>query len=255
MMRQRAALLAGVLMGLGGCATGTPTPPAEEKAAPPVFVQVAPPATIKARTKRATSAQKPILQTKAAAEEGPNDPRDQVNKQIADWLRPSEAAFAPKPFRSRLLAGPPALERPELPPVASVGPMPTLPPISSKPLLPPPLPEELPLAHEGTDRRLPSIIKLPAGALVRVAGPDVKQPPPLPILARPQTERAGATDPTAESSQEAVLAAPAPVRTKPIPPDRPRVPDPFENAHAVQLRAPPPEPPLPPQELPRTPGK
>jgi hypothetical protein len=74
----------------------------------------------------------------------------------------------------------------------------------------------------------------------------VNQPVPLPILARPATDRAPLTDPTPEVSLAAVLAAAVPVRTTPAPFVRLTLPDPFEHAQTVRLRTPPEEDPHPP---------
>jgi hypothetical protein len=257
-MRLFACLLVGVSLWLSGCGSQAPAPsPADEKPAPRVVVQV--PATTTTAPKRPVVVQKVILpspQPKIIPDAGPAAPPDSASKEVSDFLRPSEAAFAPKPARSHLLAGPRGLEQPDLPPAAYAGSAPKLPSlVSSKPLLPRPLPQEMPLAHEQTDQRLPSPIKLPTGSPVRVAGPDVQQTPPLPILARPQSGSGSVTDPTAEASQAAALAAPVPVRTRPAPFDRPSIPDPFENRHAVHLHTPPPKTPLPPQVLPRFPSK
>jgi hypothetical protein len=260
-----AALLAcGLAAWLAGCGSRTPNTVTEEGPAAPVAVEAPQPQPgPKAEPKQAPRSRKkpkqvvrlpPGVKKAAGTPEGPPPAPDRAAKMVAELLRPSEAAFAPKQARSRHLAGPRTLEEPEWLPPADLGQPLALPPSAlARPVLPRPPDEEIPLAREYADRRLPQPVELPAGRLARVPSPDVEKPPPLPILARPRPDRDSAGDPTARASLEAALAAPAPVRTTPAAPERPAVPDPFENRSAVRLRNPPREAPLPPQVLPRTP--
>jgi hypothetical protein len=108
------------------------------------------------------------------------------------------------------------------------------------------LPEEYPLGGYRADPPAPRRQELPAAGLLRLPAPDLNEPVPLPILARPVPDRAPLTDPTPEISRAAVLAAPVPVRTTPAPFVRLALPDPFEHAQTVRLRTPPEEDPQPP---------
>jgi hypothetical protein len=195
-------------------------------------------------------------QKPAAVAEGPAPPPDRAATMVGNLLRPSEAAFAPRSGRSPALAGPRALEQPEVPPPSYGGDVLRLPTAAvTKPLRPRHLADEMPLARVRGDYRLPAPVDLPVAALARQPAPDVEKPPPLPILAGPQPDRAALADPTAQASLEAALAGQAPLRTTPAPFDRPDVPDPIEGRHTVRLAEAPAEAPLPPQVLPRTPAK
>ncbi|MBY0232460.1 MAG: hypothetical protein K2W96_24545, partial [Gemmataceae bacterium] len=57
---------------------------------------------------------------------------------------------------------------------------------------------------------------------------DVRQPPPLPLLALRPEDRVPLDDPTGEASGAAVLTGKMPERTKPVPYVRSSVPEPFE---------------------------
>jgi hypothetical protein len=105
--------------------------------------------------------------------------------------------------------------------------------------------------HE--DPQPPRKEKLPAAKLPRVPAPDLNQPVPLPVLARPQADRAPLTDPTGDASLAAALAQPVPVRTTPAPPLRLNLPDPFENHQVARVRTPPPEEPQPVAPAPKKP--
>jgi hypothetical protein len=206
----------------------------------------------------------PRPKKKAAQEEpkvppvevSPPSPPDRASKLVAQWLRPSEKPFAIKPIQQPSLDGPRSLERPELllPPFA--GQVVRSPPLKAATVVRPrALPEESPLARLDADLGQPERISLAAGPLVRVPAPDVNLPPPLPILAQPQPDRAALADPTTQASREAALAESIPSRTAPAPFDRPGIPDPFENRRAVRVGTAPPAAPAPIDVIPRTPPK
>jgi hypothetical protein len=125
---------------------------------------------------------------------------------------------------------------------------------SAKPVQPHALPEEAPLTSSQASPILPQRPRLPAGPLVRLPGPDITKPVPLPILATGVTDRAPLTDPSGDASLAAALARPIPIRTTPAPFVPLNVPDPFENRRVAQL-SPPPEDPHPPISVVRTPVK
>jgi hypothetical protein len=77
--------------------------------------------------------------------------------------------------------------------------------------------------------RLPPTPPLPDNGRIRVPSPDVNQPIPLPILARPFTDRASLEDPTLEASAAAAVAAPIPPRVHKAPFLKQTVPDPFDH--------------------------
>ena len=80
---------------------------------------------------------------------------------------------------------------------------------------------------------------------MRVETVDVNQPVPLPILAQPLADRVPVDDPTTTASMVAALAAIPPPRSQPTPFVRLSLPDPFELAVTIRLRAPPQEDPDP----------
>lgn len=171
-------------------------------------------------------------------------PPDKGGKLLEETLRPpqklaDEAAATPQPKR---LKAPPAVEQPE---VALTGPALPLARAALVPKAPPlrphVLPEDAPLTAHRSDPTRVNVQHLPAGALVRVAAPDVDLPPPLPILANPGIDRAPLEDPTAEDSLKSALTAVPPIRNNPAPFLRLNLPDPFENAQTIRLRALPPE--------------
>lgn len=85
-----------------------------------------------------------------------------------------------------------------------------------------------------------------AKPLIRMPSVDVNQPLPIPILARPQKDRASLADPGLEASLQAAIRPVAAVRNHPAPFVPINLPDPFENVRAGQLRNPPEESPMPP---------
>jgi hypothetical protein len=106
------------------------------------------------------------------------------------------------------------------------------------PVRPRPLPDELPLA--GTRPEPPQEPQFHTGDRVRLPGPDVNHPVPLPVLAAPAPDRTAFEDPTADLSATAALSAAVPAREAPAPFTKVSLPDPFEN-RAGRLREKPPE--------------
>jgi hypothetical protein len=80
---------------------------------------------------------------------------------------------------------------------------------------------------------LPAVVALEAAARVRVPSVDVNKPIPLPILAKPSSDRAPLDDATIEASNAAALSGTVPARTKPAPFLKLTLPDPFENRKPV----------------------
>jgi hypothetical protein len=171
-------------------------------------------------------------------------PADKGGKLLDETLRPpqklaDEAAATPRP---KTLKVPRAVEQPEVALAVPALPMarPALPP-KAPPLRPHVLPEDAPLTAYRADPARVNVQHLPAGALVRVASYNVNLPPALPILANPGIDRASLEDPTAEDSLRVALSAVPPIRSNPAPFQRLNLPDPFENAQTIRLRAQPPE--------------
>ncbi len=78
-----------------------------------------------------------------------------------------------------------------------------------------------------------------AGERARFGSDDPAIPPPLPVLARPVSDRAPLDDATLEFSTEAALSAALPKRTAPAPYQRLTMPDPYENRRPLSLPLPP----------------
>ncbi len=184
---------------------------------------------------------------------------DRATKLVADALRPAEKPFADEVRKGqgqRPLSGPAFLEQPALPLPPAAGEVRRLTLKSAgKPFQPGPLPAELPLSRYRDNPSPPRREELPSLGLVHLPSADVNRPVALPTLARPQPDRAPLTDPAADVSVAAVLAAPVPVREAPAPFVRLNLPDPFEHAQAVRLHAPPDEDPAPPLVTIRPPTK
>src|SRR5438128_259861 len=87
----------------------------------------------------------------------------------------------------------------------------------------------VPVAHHFLATAMHAQPTVPTGPRLRVPAPDVEQPLPLPILARPAHTRVPLDDPTAEFSIAAALAPPPPLRTQPAQFVRWNLPDPFEH--------------------------
>jgi hypothetical protein len=99
----------------------------------------------------------------------------------------------------------------------------------------------------------PTPQKPPADGLIKVPSPDLNQPVPLPVLARPLPDRGPLGDPTPDISIAAALAGSVPQRTVPAPFLRLNLPDPFEHVQPVGPRGAAEEESLPPPVPPRTP--
>jgi hypothetical protein len=76
---------------------------------------------------------------------------------------------------------------------------------------------------------LPQSLALPDGGRIRVPSRDVNEPIPLPILARPVTDRASLEDPTQDASSAAAVAATIPARTSKAPFLKTMLPDPYDR--------------------------
>jgi hypothetical protein len=201
---------------------------------------------------------------RAQAEEAPNEeagdgfrfPDDKGGQTLARALPPADTAPATGESGGsgpKRLPGAAALEQPSVPLAPNQGKVPRLP--ASRTGLPPrprPLPEVLPPA--GSRPEMPQAPLLPAGDRVRLPGPDVSRPVPLPVLATPAPDR-GLDDPTADFSSAAAQAGAVPARQAPAPFIRVSLPDPFENRDAVRLRETPPEKGDPVTAAPKLPGK
>jgi hypothetical protein len=208
--------------------------------------------------KAAAAKEPPKDEAKKEAEEGFRFPDDKGGQLLAKVLPPSEKAPAGERVTSgpKRLPGSPALEQPAAPLPPGRAEVPRLP--SGKKgtsLKPRPLPDELPLGGYRGDPAPPHGQSFPAGDRVRLPGPDINQPAPLPILATPAPDRAALDDPTADFSAAAVQSAPAPARTNPAPFVKVALPDPFENRNAVRLREKPAERAEPVTGSPTGPGK
>ncbi len=77
--------------------------------------------------------------------------------------------------------------------------------------------------------RLPQAPSLPDNGRIRVPSPDVNQPIPLPIRAKPVSDRASLDDPTLDASTAAATAAPIPPRTRKAPFRKETLPDPYDH--------------------------
>jgi hypothetical protein len=76
---------------------------------------------------------------------------------------------------------------------------------------------------------LPQVPSLPEGRRVRVPSLDVNESIPLPILARPMSDRASLDDPTLDASAAAAIAAIVPSRTNKAPFLKLTLPDPYDH--------------------------
>jgi hypothetical protein len=163
--------------------------------------------------------------------EGFRFPDDRGGQILSKVLPPSEKTLPPAahdaPAPRRL--PPAALERPSLPLPPAPAEMPRLPAGKAHALRPRPLPEDLPLAGHLNDPMTPQTQTLHAGDRIRVPSVDVNQPIPVPILARPISERALLDDATADASYKAALATSPPTRATPAPFLKIDLPDPFEH--------------------------
>jgi hypothetical protein len=192
----------------------------------------------------------------AQAPAGSESPSEKIAKRIDDLVQPGgKAAAAPGSGPVNWHAAK-SIEQPQLPPTRFKGtpPPPTSPP-SGKPAVPRAVREGSPPIGDG---RLPAVanpIKLPTEPLIALPAIDVESPLPLPILARPKSDRATLDDTTLETSQAAALRPVRPRRTEPVPFAALNLPDPFENIRVGALHNPPEESDQPPAMPIRTPGR
>jgi hypothetical protein len=248
--RAAALLLSGALLPLAGCSRSP---------APAVAQDARPAGTEKAPVVRAQADDAPAKDEakKDEAGDGFRFPEDKGGQLLAKQLPPSDRppatsdGAAPAP---RHLPGAPGLEHPSVPLPPNQGQVPRLPAHrKGPPLRPRSLPDELPLS--GSRPEPPQEPQFPAGDRVRLPGPDVNQPVPLPVLATPAPDRASLDDPTADLSSAAAQSAAVPARDAPAPFGKVSLPDPFENRNAVRLRQTPPEKDEPVTAAPKGPGK
>jgi hypothetical protein len=188
-----------------------------------------------------------------AGEEGFRFPDDQGGKLLEALLTPAAKGGLPKePARQRTFA-PSGIDEPSPSLPGVPGGVPARPGARKGPeLRPADVPEVSPLAtYQGTPVR-PGAVTFVPGELVRTPSAPYR-PAPLGPLGQPVLDRAPLDDPTADLSLDAVLAAPLPQRTNPVPFTKTNLPDPFENRAVVKLRTPPPEEPTPVVPAPKTP--
>ena len=169
-------------------------------------------------------------------------PADREGRLLADNLRPSNQIPRlgdDKIASPKRRSGAAKLDNPDvpLPPVIVNSPAPIpLAQAKTKPVQPRLLQGEAPLNRDRIETAGPVAIKLHAGPKIAWPSPDVNQPIPLPILARPVVDRASLDDPSGDASQAAALASTVPGRTTPAPFLRLSLPDPFEHRNVVRLR-------------------
>jgi hypothetical protein len=181
---------------------------------------------------------------------------ERAEKRLAELLRPG-VRFDSTGLRTRPLRWPipHALEQPAVPLSLYRGMPPHIELAEGKPTLPRPLAEGQPLVSYVEQPQPPKRVELPTGPLLRLLSTDAREPLPLPILARPQKDRASLADPTLEASIAAALKPLTPARDKPLPFTPVNLPDPFEYIPAGQLRNPPEESVMPPYIPLRTPTR
>jgi hypothetical protein len=121
------------------------------------------------------------------------------------------------------------LKPPTLPLPPSYALLPHLPDDDTRALLRPRLVEEETLAVLPDAPPLPPAPALPDNGRIRVPSPDVNRPIPLPILARPVSDRVSLDDPTMDASTAAATAAPIPSRTRKAPFLKSTLPDPYDH--------------------------
>jgi len=154
----------------------------------------------------------------------PNGPTGQLLwERLTPTPRPGILANPARQPRSFAWARETALE-PLLPPVPA--PMPRL-PRTVRPVRPQPAFEEA-LAEDFAVPRLPARPGFTPSERVRDSGEDARLAPPLPYLASPPVDRVPLDDPTLPAATRAILAAPIPVRSKAMPFEPIRLPEPYE---------------------------
>jgi hypothetical protein len=170
-----------------------------------------------------------------------------ADKRLADLLSPSSGA-APAAFTAKpaVFATPKALDLVVLPIIPYAGPPARLPAPASLNVKPGSVPEGTPLASYREPAKAPKDVELPTQPLIRLPSIDAQTPVAIPILAKPNRDRAPLTDPAFEASVDVALKQITPGRTQPVPFMPFNLPDPFENVRFGQLRNPPEESPTPP---------
>lgn len=184
-------------------------------------------------------------------------PADGATRLVQEFLKPSEQSLDEASARERgkrELSAAAFLERPALTLPAFTGDVARLPlRTGEKAVRPLPLVEQAHQLGEGAGPQPPQQ-KMKTLGPVRWPSPDVSEPPPLPVLAKPSADRVPVSDPAPETSVAAALAGRPPLRTTPAPFVRVNLPDPFEHSLTGRLLSPPAELPGPPVAPPRTPS-
>jgi hypothetical protein len=158
---------------------------------------------------------------------------EQTDKRLAELLRP-DVSVAMLPGQPKMFAEP----RPILPGIVLVkfqG-QPLRPSFAAaKRVLPHDPAEPAPLVAYVAKVEVPREIVLQTGPLVALPSADSNVRAPVPILARPATDRAPLTDATLESSMAAVLRAAIPLRLLTVPFVPQNLPDPFELQNSIRM--------------------
>jgi hypothetical protein len=179
---------------------------------------------------------------------------EKAKTRIDELLQPGKKLDSPLPRPLNLPSrSARKVEEPEMPLSVYKEAPPRLAP-GRKPVLPRPATEGSPLAHYKELPTVPKSIELPTEPLAAAFAPDTNVPLELPILAKPQPDRASLGDQTLEASVAAALKPLSPARTQPVPFTPLNLPDPFENIQVGRLRNPPEEssqPPVIPVQTPR----
>lgn len=170
---------------------------------------------------------------------------ERASQRMAELLDPGNGAagsLAASGPMSR--PGPRAIEEPAAPIPVYRGTPPAPDSAVAKVTLPANPRENTPLVQYRAQPKPPGV-ELPARPLVKLPSLDVESPIPLPILAKPQSDRVSLADPTLEASVAAALTPVTASRTTPVPFAAMNLPDPFEHSQAVRLRFTPDESPMP----------
>lgn len=184
-------------------------------------------------TRKKTQESSPVDKAEAAPFRFPEDAGGRL---LAKVLPPKDA----EPTRLQQMPPPsrrspasdtssPYAKLPSLPLPSSHSAMPRLPQDTRRASLHPTLVLDETLGSLPDTLVLPQAPSLPECRRVRVASLDVNEPIPLPILARPMSDRASLDDPTVDVSSAAAIAAPIPARTKKAPFLKLTLPDPYDR--------------------------
>jgi hypothetical protein len=168
-----------------------------------------------------------------SAADGFHFPDDRAGALLAKTLPPSEMRPAvERTTEPRQRPGSPRVEAPSLPLPPCHTDLPRVALVSKHTAQPHPLMEEAFFVTHA-DTLLPTAIVLEVAERVRVPSVDVNKPTPLPILAKPLSDRVPFDDVTSDASNAAALSGAMPARTTPAPFLKLTVPDPFENRKPV----------------------